>query len=99
MAYRVLRVDPVAGALLRRLGDFRPSLSLRSPRRISPDTADGGLGLCAPPRAVWTDLLHQGSAPCDFIAAFRKATSSGNRLRLGSGYIRCFGSVYHRPTR
>ena len=34
-------------ALLWQLGDFRPSLSLRSPRRISPDTADGGLGLCA----------------------------------------------------
>ena len=54
--------------------------------------------LCAASSGL-DDLLHQGSAPCDFIAAFRKATSSGDRLRLGSGYIRCFGSVYHRPTR
>jgi hypothetical protein len=82
-AHWVLRVYPVAWVLLWRLRDLRSPLGLPSPRRISPDTGDGGLGLCAPPRAVWTDLLYQGPASCHIITALRRAAPSGDLLRVG----------------
>src|SRR6516164_1372475 len=73
-------MDPAARVLLRRFRDLRPPLGLPISRRISPDTANGGLGICTPARAVWPDLLHQRSAARHIIAAFRRAPSCGDRL-------------------
>ena len=78
-------------------GIFGSSLSLRSSRRISPDTSDGRSGFCAPDRAVRTDMLHKGSALDHLIAAVREASSCSDRLRLGQDTCAVLARRISRP--
>src|SRR5262249_61375720 len=97
MAHPVLRGDSDAGALLRRLGDFCPLLGVRRSRRISSDAGDGGLGVCPSARAVRTDDMYQGSTADHLVAAFRGASSCGDRLWLDPAPYGVLGWGHFRP--